>query len=226
MPASRKRKKKSRPEARGDVVKLSPEMLRAIEGQQEAFRKKFGRDMGPGDPLFFDPDCDEPTPLSPIKLQAEVLKALAKSGAPPEWAYAYRKTGRMGFGDKSNWPRAARREWEEAIEEYRIIERCRQGKPYPAGWNTEIPELLASPFGQEEFDQVKELIAAIAPIEARGITLVARIEFAAAVLAAACSHAFDTSEDIGPPIDGPERYALTEELILRRAREIYAQNGA
>jgi hypothetical protein len=34
-------------------------MLRA---QLEAFRKKFGRDPGPGDPVFFDPNI-VPTPI-------------------------------------------------------------------------------------------------------------------------------------------------------------------
>lgn len=226
MPTSRRRKKRARPETKGDVVKLSPEGMGALEAQRETFKKKFGRDWGPSDPIFFDPDCDVPTPMSATKVQAEVLRALEKSGAPPEWAYAYKKTGLMGFGDKSRWPKARRREWDRAIEEYHFIQISRQDKPYPPGWNTEIPELLASPFGQEDFDKVKELIAAIAPIEARGMTLVGRIEFAAAVLASACSHAFDSAENIDETGEGPERYAVTEELVIRRAREIYAQDGA
>ncbi|AMK20829.1 hypothetical protein [Sphingobium sp. MI1205] len=32
-----------------------------LQAQYAAFKKKFGRAPGPHDPLFFDPDADEPT---------------------------------------------------------------------------------------------------------------------------------------------------------------------
>ena len=32
--------------------------------QEEAFERKFGRPMGPNDPIFFNPEADEPEPLS------------------------------------------------------------------------------------------------------------------------------------------------------------------
>jgi hypothetical protein len=35
----------------------------AITEQQRRFEKKFGRKMGPGDPIFFDPDADVPQAL-------------------------------------------------------------------------------------------------------------------------------------------------------------------
>jgi hypothetical protein len=38
-------------------------MQEAFEANLQAFREKFGRDPGPDDPVFFDPDADEPTPL-------------------------------------------------------------------------------------------------------------------------------------------------------------------
>jgi hypothetical protein len=58
MPKSRQRKKRSKPTRsnRGyEVVKLTDEMKAALETQIEAFRKKFGREPGPKDPIFFDP---------------------------------------------------------------------------------------------------------------------------------------------------------------------------
>lgn len=36
-----------------------------MERQARRFREKFGRDPGPKDPIFFDPDADEPRPRDP-----------------------------------------------------------------------------------------------------------------------------------------------------------------
>ena len=96
MPKSRRRKRKaSLPEG---VVKMTPEVHAVLLQQQEAFRKKFGRDPGPGDPMFFDPDADEPTPMSMSdeEYDNEVLEAMRKAGAPPQFLHAYRKTGLIG----------------------------------------------------------------------------------------------------------------------------------
>jgi hypothetical protein len=45
-------------------VFISPEAVEMLRQQQRSFREKFGREMGPGDPVFFDPDADEPITLS------------------------------------------------------------------------------------------------------------------------------------------------------------------
>jgi len=92
----------------------------------------------------------------------------------------------------------------------------------PKGWNTQITELLISPFTQQDYDQVRACISAIAPIEARGMKVVTRVELVAALLASACDHAYTSGEEDAQG-DGPNLFALTEELVLRRAREIYAQ---
>ena len=65
----------------------------------------------------------------------------------------------------------------------------------PQGWNTQIPELLISPFTQQDYDQVGECVSAIAPIEARGMKVVTRIELAAALLASACDHAYISGQE-------------------------------
>lgn len=44
------------------------ELENALEAQQQAFREKFGRDMGPDDPIFFDPEADEPRPMSEAQM--------------------------------------------------------------------------------------------------------------------------------------------------------------
>jgi hypothetical protein len=68
---------------------------------------------------------------------------------------------------------------------------------------------------------VRECTLAISPIEARGMKVVTRIELAAALLASACDHAYISGEEDAKG-DGPKLFALTEELVPRRAREIYS----
>lgn len=45
-----------------------------LEEHRQAFREKFGREPGPGDPVFFDPDADEPRRLDPVKVRREMRK--------------------------------------------------------------------------------------------------------------------------------------------------------
>jgi hypothetical protein len=123
MPKSRRRCKKAQPQTK--KVKLHPRAIEAIERQIEAFRKKFGRDPGPNDPIFFDPDSDMPVRLSKEKLESTILEALREAGTSPEYAYAYRKTGLLSFGgDMSYWDPEDRREWEAAVVEYRLMEQA------------------------------------------------------------------------------------------------------
>jgi hypothetical protein len=228
MPRSRKRRRK--PKTTGVRIKLAPQAIEALLQQREAFREKFGRDWGPNDPIFFDPDADEPVQMSGVKMEAGVFEALRKSGAPPEIAYAYRKTGLLSLDTNTMglWPKEHRKEWEAAVAEYRFIERARaEGGAKPEGWNTEIPELLASDFNEKDFAHVRACLHAMAPIEgSRPMKLVARIELAAAALATACAHAFDAAHGTGSPEKAEELYERAEELVLRRAREIYAQGPA
>jgi hypothetical protein len=153
-------------------------------------------------------------------MEAAILAAMQKADLPPEFAYAYKKTGLLGLAeDKSLWPPEHIKEWNDAVDEHRAI----QARPVrPKGWNTQITELLISPFTQQDYDQVRECISAIAPIEARGMKVVTRVELAAALLCSACDHAYISGEEDAQG-DGPKLFALTEELVLRRAREIYAQ---
>jgi hypothetical protein len=200
--------------------------MEAFNEQREAFRKKFGRDWGPADPIFFDPDAAEPKQISEVRMEAEILDTLRKAGAPPEIAYAFKKTGLLNFlGDTSLWPKVRVEEWQAAVAEYHMIERARrEGGPKPEGWNTEIPELLASDFSEEDFAHVRACLEAMAPIEGgRPMKLVARIELAAAALATACEHAYDSAHGTGSPERASDLYDIAEELVIRRARELYAQ---
>ncbi|MFD9881823.1 hypothetical protein ACFWZT_10200 [Streptomyces alboflavus] len=67
-----------------------------MEAQQALFRQKFGRDPGPDDPLFFDPDADEPTPITK-QLFDDVLLDMAERaeevGIDPAFLLAWREVG-------------------------------------------------------------------------------------------------------------------------------------
>jgi len=62
------------------VIKMDKELHEAIIRQMESFKEKFGREPGTDDPLFFDPDCDVPIPLTQSKLRKELSEAARKAG--------------------------------------------------------------------------------------------------------------------------------------------------
>jgi hypothetical protein len=224
MPKSRRRKKKVGALPPG-VVRMTPEVQDALLQQREAFRVKFGRDPGPSDPVFFDPDAPEPVPMSAVKVEAETVEAMRKAGTPPQIVYAYKRTRGLLLTEdmREHWPPDRVKEWDNAIDEYFAIEEASKQPDRPSSeeWSTSIPELLASPFTRKDLAQVGECLHAIAPIEARGMTLITRIELAAALLASTLSHGYTSGDETGG--GGPNVFALAEQLVVRRAREIYGQ---
>lgn len=105
-------------------ISLDPEIADlVIREQTEAFRRKFGRDMGSQDPLFFDPDADRPQPLSDEnheQLIEEMTTVMEEAGIHPAHIYAFRKTGRMV--SEENLDRlspAELKEWHSALREYK-----------------------------------------------------------------------------------------------------------
>ena len=58
------------------------ERSRILKLQVAAFRKKFGRDPLPNEPVFFDPDADVPTPMNEEKMMKDVLGAFNTAGPP------------------------------------------------------------------------------------------------------------------------------------------------
>ena len=63
-------------------VKLTPELRGILAEARARFVAKFGREPGPGDPVFFDPDKEVPTPLDPVKLRADLARAMQRAGVP------------------------------------------------------------------------------------------------------------------------------------------------
>jgi hypothetical protein len=87
VPKSRGRKRKL---PRG-VVPMTPRVHAALLEQRKAFIEKFGREPGPNDPVFFDPDKDVPAPIDPARMDADLEKAIRDSGIDPAKAEAIRK---------------------------------------------------------------------------------------------------------------------------------------
>ncbi len=90
--------------------------------QTMAFRRKFGRDMGPDDPFFFDPDADAPRFRSPqdagyvLEKLAEMLR---QSGADAAHVYAFHKTGGLLPPGTVKLTLREIAEWKAAVAEYR-----------------------------------------------------------------------------------------------------------
>jgi hypothetical protein len=51
-----------------------------IKCQTRRFRDKFGRDPGPEDPVFFDPEADQPRPCDQDTVTREITEALRHAG--------------------------------------------------------------------------------------------------------------------------------------------------
>ena len=87
MPKSRGRKRK----LPSGVVPMTPRVYEALLKQRKAFVEKFGREPGPDDPVFFDPDKDLPAPIDPARLDEDLEKAIRDAGIDPAKAEAIRK---------------------------------------------------------------------------------------------------------------------------------------
>jgi hypothetical protein len=99
------------------------EIRATLEQLRQRFRQKFGRDPGPNDPVFFDPDSEAPVPLRPEALNqlwerfADTL--LSSEEITPEIAYAMKKTGLLVT--QQNEPlltEVQRKAWRDALHEY------------------------------------------------------------------------------------------------------------
>ena len=91
MPKSRRRKQKPQKALPRGVIPMTPRVHEALLEQRKAFIDKFGREPGPDDPVFFDPDKDVPTPIDPARLDADLEKAIRDAGIDPTKAEAIRK---------------------------------------------------------------------------------------------------------------------------------------
>jgi hypothetical protein len=123
---------KRRKKYRSKTVPLSAEALQAIEEQRRRFREKFGREPGPDDPVFFDPDADTPQFISLAQqdeIMSRILSVASRVGIQPEIIYAMKKTDRIVT--QANWHLLTdeeQREWQDAIDEYFALVERQQGR--------------------------------------------------------------------------------------------------
>jgi hypothetical protein len=100
-------------------IRLSPEARQAIERQLAAFREKFGRDPNDDDPILFDPDADDPVPLSDEKYERMMIEAMTEVGISQAMIFAFKRTGRIVTETNKHLLTAEElREWYDAIDEY------------------------------------------------------------------------------------------------------------
>lgn len=100
-------------------VPMDEKTRKVLDAQRGAFRAKFGREPGPGDPLFFDPDADEPRPREAEGVMAELVRAMERAGIHPRLIHACRRTGLLV--SEENLDRLGPlelAEWMAALEEY------------------------------------------------------------------------------------------------------------
>ena len=88
--------------------------------QRDAFRRKFGRDPGPDDPVFVRFDAAGLRPMTDAEIDAVVIATMVRAGARPEFVHAYRRCGFLMTEERllvsTEDEKAA---WMTAIDEYR-----------------------------------------------------------------------------------------------------------
>lgn len=102
-------------------IEIPAELAPILRGQRGRFRAKFGRAPGPNDPIFFDPNDDEPRPLN-IHAAFEKLVIIAgEVGVAAQLIYAMNKTGRIVTeGNKQFLTPSELEEWNDAVAEYSV----------------------------------------------------------------------------------------------------------
>lgn len=213
---------------------MTPELEALLKEQRKAFKKKFGRYPKPGEPVFFDPDADTPQPMNPNTIEADTLAVMRSAGTPAEVIYAYKKTGRILQDDyRDRYPREAIEEWDAAIREYRRLEKERAsisdlpkrklGDRERKVPQTEIPELLASPYTNEDKAAIFKCLDALDVVLAvTPMTVRARLEVAAVLIAMAADAAYESVIDQGGAVEEAlERAVLFGSMALDRAEEIF-----
>ncbi len=103
---------------------MPPEVKQTLKDLFHRFRRRFGRDPGPNDPIFFDPQSNQPAPLGREALNGtweRMADAMVQYGEiTPEVGYAMKKTGFLVTErTKDLLCSADLCEWNDALEEYR-----------------------------------------------------------------------------------------------------------
>lgn len=102
--------------------KITPLTATIFEDQERKFVRRFGREPGPNDPVFFDPESPTPKSIDPREVLASFIEAGREAGTDPVLLYAVGKTGMIvSESNMSLFSDEELREWEEAVEEGKRI---------------------------------------------------------------------------------------------------------
>jgi hypothetical protein len=88
----------------------------------QAFRRKFGREMRPDDPFFFDPEMPTPQFRNPEEAQQAIellAELMADAGIDPEAIYAFKATGGLFPSEDAPFTGDQEADWNAAVGEYR-----------------------------------------------------------------------------------------------------------
>lgn len=85
-----------------ELVIHDQEMAGFFRAQFAAFEAKFGRPPTGDDPVFFDPNADQPAPIPEDRLTALMVSAMTEAGIDPRCVETYRRTGIVAT--KANLP--------------------------------------------------------------------------------------------------------------------------
>lgn len=117
---SNKPRKRRRKTSGTRTIHLDGLAAEAMRKQLQAFEEKFGRPPGPKDPVFFDPDLDVPTPITPVKMEAAMVQGMQTAGLDPAFVYAYQHTGLLVTEmNKDKLSEEDLEEWFEAVAKYK-----------------------------------------------------------------------------------------------------------
>jgi hypothetical protein len=108
-----------------DQVVMSDQTRKALEEQHALFKKTFGRDPAPDDPIIWDPDVtSRPVPLAIGRSErafdtfCDIAERIGL--IPPEIVHAMRKTRVIiTDGDADTFSQEERDAWNAAVVEYR-----------------------------------------------------------------------------------------------------------
>ena len=101
----------------------TPEEFDVYREQTAAFRRKFGREMGPDDPFFFDPDAETPQFRSPDHAASAIdliAVLMGQAGVDPSAIYAFKKTGGLFPTTRRQMTPDELVEWTAAVNEYEL----------------------------------------------------------------------------------------------------------
>ncbi|WP_344517829.1 hypothetical protein, partial [Streptomyces pulveraceus] len=104
-------------------TELDARLSAALRGQLAAFEEKFGRPPSTHDPIFFDPDADEPRPLTQASishLMDEMADIADQTGVDPAYVHAWRACGYIVTADNRHTFSAAEvQAFSDAVHAYK-----------------------------------------------------------------------------------------------------------